>query len=64
MYYISNCCGAEITNTDIDICPACGEHCAFELVDEDAALDAQDALNVPNNGDFSAYFDKEQLLDY
>jgi hypothetical protein len=57
MYYISNCCSAERVNTNSDICPNCGEHCAFELVDEDEALDIEEKL-----GDFSEFFDREQLL--
>lgn len=26
----SSCCGAEIKNTDYDLCPECGEHTGFE----------------------------------
>ena len=25
----SDCCGAESSNTDVDICPDCLEHCEF-----------------------------------
>lgn len=53
-------------NNDID-CPMC-EHGYSVDNDEvcpicdDQALDAQDALNVPNDGDFTGYFNHEQLL--
>ena len=30
----SDCCGAETTETEMGICPACLEHCEF-LEDED-----------------------------
>ena len=26
----SDCCGAETTETDLGICPECGEHCEFD----------------------------------
>jgi hypothetical protein len=35
MQKVSNCCGADIVDEDIDICPACGEHCEFETLVED-----------------------------
>ena len=59
--YISNCCGAELYDASL-VCPECMEPCAAELVDEDAALDAQDLANTPKEGDFTAYFNHEQLL--
>ena len=31
---VSECCGATTSNTDIDICPACLEHCEFIITDE------------------------------
>ena len=31
----SECCQVEVEETDIDICPACLEHCTFVEIDED-----------------------------
>lgn len=41
---LSNCCGSEIFDTDIQVCPSCGEPCVFEEVNEDAESDAKEDM--------------------
>lgn len=38
-YWISDCCGVHITNTDYDFCPDCLEHC--QIID----LNVADKIN-------------------
>jgi hypothetical protein len=32
-YTVWSCCGDDITENDIDLCPSCGEHCGDEKED-------------------------------
>jgi len=58
--YTSNCCDALIIN--VDECSNCHEHC--EAVDntEEEIEGEDDSLDI-KPGDFTGYFDREQLLN-
>ena len=51
-YYESNCCGFEIYNTEIQICPSCKEHCALEEVRIFNSEDFENIISYINHRDF------------